>query len=225
MSADRDPGRGSEPGRGGERLPHDWDASYADTPPWDIGRPQTPFVELADAGALHGRVLDLGCGTGEHALLAASRGLAATGVDLSPTAIAQARAKAAERGLEADFVVGDALDGSVVGGSFDVALDCGFFHVLADADRPRYADVLRQLLVPGGSAHLLCFSDRVPGDAGPRRIRQEELRATFAGELSVAAIDEAYIAATFTPEPVPAWLATIVRESSAGVAGRPRVRG
>ena len=60
-----------------------FDAMYGGTPPWDIGRPQTVF-QLADDGAIIGRVLDVGCGTGEHALLAASLGLDAVGVDPAP---------------------------------------------------------------------------------------------------------------------------------------------
>jgi SAM-dependent methyltransferase len=79
-------------------------------PPWDIGRPQPAFVRLADQGRLTGRLLDAGCGTGENALLAASRGADVTGIDVAPTAIAQARAKASERGLTARFEVADALD-------------------------------------------------------------------------------------------------------------------
>jgi predicted RNA methylase len=56
--------------------PPDWDAVYAAgmPPPWDIGRPQPAFVRLARSGVLAGRVLDVGCGTGEHALLAAAHG-------------------------------------------------------------------------------------------------------------------------------------------------------
>ena len=41
---------------------------YATTPPWDIGRPQPAFLALAEASAIQGRVLDVGCGTGEHRL-------------------------------------------------------------------------------------------------------------------------------------------------------------
>lgn len=47
------------------------DELYASTPPWDIGHPQPAFQALADTGKIHGRVLDVGCGTGEHALMAA----------------------------------------------------------------------------------------------------------------------------------------------------------
>ena len=51
---------------------HDWDSSYTgSSPPWDIGRPQPAFLRLADAGALTGALLDAGCGTGEHTILAA----------------------------------------------------------------------------------------------------------------------------------------------------------
>jgi SAM-dependent methyltransferase len=87
-----------------------WDSAYQDhLPPWDIGRPQPAFARLADTGLLSGRVLDAGCGTGEHALLAAAHGAAAMGVDLSALAIEKARGKAVERGLTARFEVADAL--------------------------------------------------------------------------------------------------------------------
>jgi SAM-dependent methyltransferase len=49
--------------------------------------PQPAFLALAEAGAIHGRVLDVGCGTGEHALMCAALGLDATGVDLSGVAL------------------------------------------------------------------------------------------------------------------------------------------
>ena len=72
-----------------------FDAAYEGTPPWEIGRPQPALVELVDAGLVTGPVLDVGCGTGELALLVASRGSDATGVDTSPRAIGIARQKAA----------------------------------------------------------------------------------------------------------------------------------
>ena len=76
----------------------DFDAAYASgTPPWDIGRPQPAFVRLADDGTLRGRVLDVGCGTGEHALMAATLGFEAVGVDSSPRAINRARCRSHRR--------------------------------------------------------------------------------------------------------------------------------
>src|SRR5664280_872415 len=94
----------------GPRQPAEFNAFYTGTPPWDIGRPQPAFVGLADAGLIQGRVLDVGCGTGEHVLMAAGLGLDATGIDTAPRAIERARSKAVERSVKARFVLGDATD-------------------------------------------------------------------------------------------------------------------
>src|SRR5215471_1883797 len=134
-----------------EQAHPEWDASYtADTsPPWDIGRPQPAFVRLANEGRLIGRLLDAGCGTGENALLAASRGAEVTGIDVAPTAIARARAKASERGLTVRFEVADALDLGRLGLTADTVIDSGVFHVFGDDDRARYVASLAAVLRPG----------------------------------------------------------------------------
>jgi SAM-dependent methyltransferase len=195
--------------------PHDWDAAYqsATPPPWDIGAPQPAFIRLADRGLLAGRVLDAGCGTGEHALLAAARGADAVGVDLSPRAIEQARRKAVERGLSARFEVADALTVGQLGRVFDTVIDSGLFHVLDDGQRGRYVASLASVLRPGGACFLMCFSEREPGDWGPRRISEDELGTAFADGWTVTGI----AADTFTINPMfgstvaQAWLATIRR--------------
>jgi len=121
-----------------------WDASYAGyrPPGWDIGRPQPAFVRLASSGVLHGRVLDAGCGTGEHALLAAANGADAVGVDVAPSAIEQARRKTVELGVSAWFEVVNALDLEQLGMRFDVVIDSGLFHVLTDDARVQYVKSL-----------------------------------------------------------------------------------
>ncbi len=149
------------------RRPEDFDALYAGTPPWEIGRPQPAFLELAQAGALRGRVLDVGCGTGEHALLAAGLGLDATGIDAAPLAIAIAEGKAQDRGLRARFLVWNALQLAELGEEFDTVIDSGLFHVFEDEDRLRFVDSLRAVIRAGGRYYMLCFSDRQPGDFGP----------------------------------------------------------
>jgi SAM-dependent methyltransferase len=192
-----------------------WDAAYEGTvpAPWDIGRPQPTFIRLADRGLLGGRVLDSGCGTGEHTLLAAARGADAVGVDISPRAIEQARAKAADRGIAARFEVGDVLSLGQLGLTFDTVIDSGVFHVFDDADRARYVASLASVLRPGGTCYLMCFSDRQPGDWGPRRVRQDEIRSAFADGWHVAGI----AAAEFAINPMmgataaQAWLATLRR--------------
>jgi SAM-dependent methyltransferase len=163
------------------RVPHDWESSYTgeQPAPWDIGRPQPAFVRLAERGLLSGRLLDAGCGSGENTLLAASAGADALGIDVAAAAIEQARRKAAEREAAASFQVADALELDQLGRVFDTVIDSGLFHVFDDDDRARYVMSLGSALRAGGLCYLMCFSDLEPGDWGPRRVNQEEIRGCF----------------------------------------------
>jgi SAM-dependent methyltransferase len=193
------------------RRIEDFDALYAGTPPWDIGRPQPAFLALAEAGAVRGRVLDVGCGTGEHVLMVAGLGLEATGVDAAVAAIDAAKGKARDRGLTARFLVWDALRLAALGEVFDTVLDSGLFHVFQDDERPRFVDGLRAVVRPGGRYLMLCFSDRQPGGWGPRRVTQAEIRASFDDGWRVDSIEPARFDVTIDPDGALAWLATITR--------------
>jgi SAM-dependent methyltransferase len=194
------------------RSAGDFDAMYAvERPPWDIGRPQSAFRELADRGRLLGRVLDVGCGTGEHALMAAAMGLDATGVDEAGTAVAIAGRKADERGLTPRFITWNALELAGLGESFDTVLDSGLFHVFEDPDRERFVDGLRVSMPVGARYYMLCFSDLEPGEWGPRRIHQDEIRASFGDGWRVEEIKPARMEMTIEPGSVHAWLASILR--------------
>jgi cyclopropane fatty-acyl-phospholipid synthase-like methyltransferase len=193
------------------RRAEDFDASYLGTPPWDINRPQSAFLELAQAGSVRGRVLDVGCGTGEHALMAAGLGLTATGIDAAPAAISRAQVKARERNLTARFLVWNALDLDALDEHFDTVLDCGLFHVLEDDDRLQFADSLRAVIPRGGHYHLLCFSEHQPGDWGPRRVTQDEIRTQFGHGWRVESVQPATIEMTIGPDGAQSWLATITR--------------
>jgi SAM-dependent methyltransferase len=222
-----------------------WDAAYAGStpPPWDLGRPQPAFVRLAEQGLLTGQVLDVGCGTGEQTLLAASSGAEALGVDVSPLALEQARGKAAARGIPAAaggqigpaaaggqigpaaaggqigtarFEVADALSLGDLGLSFDTVIDSGLFHVFDDDNRARYVASLASVLRPGGHLYLMCFSDRQPGTFGPRRVSQDELRAAFGDGWTILAIQADTFAVNlgfFPATTAQAWLATVSRLS------------
>src|ERR1700730_1318866 len=138
------------PGPVRPRRPEDFDGLYRGTPPWDIGRPQPAFLELAEAGVVRGRVLDVGCGTGEHALMAAGLGLEATGIDAAPAAIALAEDKARDRGLAVRFLVWNALKLAALDEQFDTVLDCGLFHVFDDVDRVQFVDSVGAVVPTGG---------------------------------------------------------------------------
>jgi cyclopropane fatty-acyl-phospholipid synthase-like methyltransferase len=200
-------------------APHDFDSSYQGTPPWDIGHPQPAFLGLARSGALTGRVLDIGCGTGEHALMAAGLGLGATGIDFSPRAIRLAEQKARERNLDARFFVADALELESSGDKYDTVLDCGLFHVFDDGDRARYVKGLTATVEPDGRYFMLCFSDQQPGDWGPRRVSRAEIRSSFTPGWRVDSIERSLIEITIDPEGARAWLAVITRVLDAPESG------
>jgi cyclopropane fatty-acyl-phospholipid synthase-like methyltransferase len=143
--------------------------------------------------------------------MAAGAGLDATGVDAAPTALVAARKKADEREISVRFLEWDALELASLGEQFDTVLDCGLFHVFGDEDRPRFVDGLRASLSVGGRFYMLCFSHREPGDWGPRRIREEEIRAAFGDGWEVEAIEPARIEITIEPGAAHAWRASILR--------------
>lgn len=202
-------------GSGRGRRGTDFDAPYRSTPAWDIGHPQpalaTALAELAEAGTLHGPVLDVGCGSGEHALLAASLGLAATGVDASPAAIEIARRKAEQRGLAATFSVHDARDLGALDAQFDTVIDSALFHVFGDEDRIRYEAGLRQIIPPGGRYLMLCFSDACLPGPDARRVSRAEIEALFGDGWHVDAIDPVSIKITSNPDGIPALRTSITR--------------
>lgn len=190
----------------------DFEAAYREgTPPWDIGRPQPEVVRLAEEGEFVGDVLDVGCGTGENALHLAGRGHRVLGVDASPAAIERARAKARDRGLAVPFQVADALDLGKVRRRFETALDCGLFHVFEPPVARAYALSLCEVLSPGGTLHLLCFSDEEPPGWGPRRIPEHELGDAFRSIFALTRLRKGRFEALGREAGVKAWVATLVR--------------
>ena len=197
-----------------------WDASYHDGPaPWDIGQPQPAIVRLASEGGFAGAVLDAGCGTGENALHVASLGLSVLGVDVAETALAIAREKADDRGIEVEFAAADAFQLERLGRRFETVLDCGLFHTFDGDERPGYVASLASVTEHDGTLYVLCFSDDGP-DTGPHPISQEELRAAFnpSNGWNVAAIEPDRIQTRYHDDGAPAWFATIKRICE----GRPR---
>ena len=190
---------------------------YAGPAPWDIDKPQGAFAAVA--GQVTGPVLDAGCGTGEHALFFAARGLRVTGIDFVEEALRRARAKAAGRGLAVEFLVKDATALGDWAERFASVIDSGLFHCFSDDDRRRYVRGLARVVAPGGRLFLMCFSDEEPGAEGPRRVSRQELYDAFADGWEVESVQPArfevnpeFTEVAFSEGGPKAWLAVVRRE-------------
>ena len=138
-------------------------------PDWSVGHYERFAPELEPA-AEHlvelatirpgERVLDLGCGTGNAALLAARAGATVTGLDPAPRLLDVARGRLAAERLDGTFVIGDAHAVPFEDGSFDAVLSV--FGVIFAADARRALAEILRVLAPDGRALVSVW---LPGGA------------------------------------------------------------
>jgi len=125
--------------------------------PWDSELPPPEVMALAET-LPPGKALDLGCGYGRASIFLARLGWQVDGVDFIPQAIAEARTRAGEAGVEAriTFHLGSVVDLGYLHGIYDFALDVGCMHILSGEELQAYRDELCRLLRPG--ANYLLFA-------------------------------------------------------------------
>jgi SAM-dependent methyltransferase len=98
------------------------------------------------------RVLDVACGSGTAALVAARRYCDVTGIDYVPELIDRARRRAEAGGLQARFEVADAQDLPFPDNSFDVVLSV--YGVQFAPDQEKAASEMMRVIRPGGRIGL-----------------------------------------------------------------------
>ena len=175
-------------GRRGSSPAHraQWRSTYEETSydqlPWFEPGPSPPIQLAVAEGFLPrgGDVVDVGCGAGSNVLFLAEKGYRAHGVDLSPGAVAAARARAVKAGLKIDVQEGDALALPFADGSLDGMVDHGCFHTLPIARRGDYAQEAYRILRPEGRFVLAWVAREHTSPMGPpHRPSLQEVTATF----------------------------------------------
>jgi 2-polyprenyl-3-methyl-5-hydroxy-6-metoxy-1,4-benzoquinol methylase len=166
-------------------------AADVDAVPWH----REPPALLERAVALRttrGRALDVGCGTGVHAVYLAQQGFSVVGIDFVPAALAAARSRAAAAGVEVELHEGDVVEYEA-SATFDVVLDSGCLHHLPKGKVDAYRARLDEWLAPGGDFVLVHFTHRgkiwVP--KGPNHMTRDEAARLFA-PLQLEAYDETH---------------------------------
>lgn len=112
-------------------------AGFDDAPDHGLRDPQTrsawASLLISLMPQVPARVADVGCGTGSLAVLLAEAGYRVSGLDVAPAMVRRARAKAAEAGVEAEFMVADAMKPPWPRATFDVVLARHVLWALPDA--------------------------------------------------------------------------------------------
>ena len=128
----------------------------------------------------YGRALDLGCGTGVHAIELARRGWQVTGVDIVAKAVRRARKRARHARVGAKFIHGDvtALQTAGIGSGFDLVLDFGCFHGLRDAERVAMGRAVSAAAAPGATMLMIAWARGRRGPL-PRGASMAEIEAAF----------------------------------------------
>src|SRR5262249_43541808 len=148
--------------------------------PWeqrDVAEMWRPMLEGLDPPA-PGRALDGGCGSGRDAVYLAKRGWQVTAVDNVDKALAGARQRSAEEGVEVQWVRGDVaeLDRLGLEPGYDLLYDIGCIHGLSDSGRRGAAAGLTQLAAPGATLLIGAFkANRHP--FLPRGMNEEDVVA------------------------------------------------
>jgi cyclopropane fatty-acyl-phospholipid synthase-like methyltransferase len=147
--------------------------------PWDSGVPPPELVEVVEGQqALEsGRALDLGCGTGTNCIYLAEHGWDATGVDFVGKAVETARRKTVSSALKPRFVKGDVtrLEALDLGGRFDLLLDLGCYHSLAEEKRDDYASGVSAEAAPDATFLLFGFVGKTRRWIGPPGLAEDEV--------------------------------------------------
>jgi SAM-dependent methyltransferase len=116
------------------------------------------MLEAPDA-PVPGRALDVGCGSGRDAVYLAKRGWRVTAVDFVENALARAERRAAEEGVEVQWVRGEAAELARLGldPGYSLLYDFGCIHGLPDPARRGAAAGLTELAAPGATLLILAF--------------------------------------------------------------------
>ncbi len=182
-----------------------WDERYRqDRLPWDTGRPDTYLVRLVSAWPkIHGRVLEIGCGTGTNLIWLARQGFRVTGLDVSEEAIAIARQRVTEARVEADLFCADFLEDAVED-RFLFIFDRGCFHSACPLpeQRSRFVDRVADCLEEDGLwFSLIGNRDDVVRDSGPPRWSAREITAAVEERFEILRLESCLIESRHEPQP------------------------
>ncbi|TVS09293.1 MAG: class I SAM-dependent methyltransferase [Planctomycetaceae bacterium] len=174
----------------GVELIERWDRPYRgqQRPGWDTGLVAEDLKRAVREGLIQpGRAVELGCGSGTNAIYLASQGFEVTAIDVAPTSLAIAEAKANEAGVQVRWVLADVLNLPDLG-TFDLIFDRGCYHNVRYVDAEGFVRAMCQLTRPGSRALIVSLNRD-----GPPGIREATMREDFSESFDFVQLQESEI--------------------------------
>ena len=160
----------------GNRLLERWDSRYRDgrRPSWDTGVPAPALKQAVEEQVIRPcRTAVLGCGSGTNAIYLAGQGFDVTAIDIAPTALSIAEAKANEAGVQVRWLLADVLALPDLE-PFDLIFDRGCYHNVRYVDAAAFVESVRRITRPGTRFLLLSLNRD-----GPPGVREHHMRDDF----------------------------------------------
>jgi 2-polyprenyl-3-methyl-5-hydroxy-6-metoxy-1,4-benzoquinol methylase len=119
--------------------------------------PDENLVSFLHKGRSISSAVEFGCGEGRNAIYMAKQGISVTAIDISSTAIDNAKKISDLKGVNVDFRCQNILSGGI-SGIYDFVYDSGILHHIPPHRRITYIELLKKILKPGGYFGLVCFA-------------------------------------------------------------------
>ena len=202
-----------------------WNRRYADRELVWTSEPNR-FLVAEAAGLEAGQALDLACGEGRNAVWLAEQGWRMTGVDFSEVGLEKARALAAARGVQAEWVTADLRDYTPEPQAYDLVLV--FYLQVPATERQPIVRAAADAVAPGG-VFLLVAHDRrnlEHGHGGPQDPTVLYTASDVVGDLEGTSLEieraETVRRPVDTPEGERVALDALVRARRAGTGALPQ---
>lgn len=160
----------------------DWESRYQNNEiPRERGEAAPPLVEYLQNHTLAGRILVPGCGLGHDARLLAAHGSDTLGIDISPSAIEQAKAYPMPSKGNLQYYACDFLDPDckLPASHFDYVFEHTCFCAIDPSQRTQYVQATKRLLKPGGHLLAILFTDMENDDGPPYPSTKHEIEKLF----------------------------------------------
>lgn len=107
-----------------------------------------------------GPVLDICSGLGTHSICMAKKGFHVHGIDISPTAVEEARKRCGKAKVQCNLKVGNSSRLDYPDGFFTFVFDRGCFHHVKPENRDEFIKGIHRVLKEKGKYFMICFSFR-----------------------------------------------------------------